>query len=224
MNSLLVVAKQPIPGLTKTRLCPPLNFSQAASLYSCFLCDTLDNMRKVPGVQRIIGFLPENAQRDFQRLAPDMRLICQRGDSLGMRLNHLLTEVLATGSPRAVVINSDSPTLPVEYLIQAFEQLADVDVVLGPTEDGGYYLIGLKQPQPHLLLQVQMSTENVLADTLALAADSRLTVSQLPTWYDVDTIDDLYKLANEISATTTRPIAEATRNWLSQEEWPRLPD
>jgi len=181
-------------------------------------------MRKVPGVQRIIGFLPENAQRDFQRLAPDMRLICQRGDSLGMRLNHLLTEVLATGSPRAVVINSDSPTLPVEYLIQAFEQLADVDVVLGPTEDGGYYLIGLKQPQPHLLLQVQMSTENVLADTLALAADSRLTVSQLPTWYDVDTIDDLYKLANEISATTTRPIAEATRNWLSQEEWPRLPD
>src|SRR5688572_1569601 len=190
-NTLLVVAKQPVPGQTKTRLCPPLSHAQAADLYECFLRDTLDIMRKVPGVQCAIGFLPENAGSYFRQLAPDMELTCQYGASLGERLDHLLTEVLANGSQRAVVMDSDSPTLPVEYLSQAFAQLADADVVLGPTRDGGYYLIGMKQPQPHLLRQVQMSTPHVLTDTLALAKSTKLAVSLLPTWYDIDTIADL---------------------------------
>src|SRR3972149_5777810 len=122
---LLVVAKQPAPGQTKTRLCPPLNPLQAAKLYDCFLRDTLDAMRKISGVRLVIGFLPEAAEGDFQQLAPDMELVCQRGASLGERLDHLLTEALASGSKRAVVMDSDSPTLPVDYISQAFEQLAD---------------------------------------------------------------------------------------------------
>jgi glycosyltransferase A (GT-A) superfamily protein (DUF2064 family) len=134
-------------------------------------------MRKVPSVQRRIAFLPENAQDYFFRLAPDMELTCQYGESLGERLDHLLTEALSSGSEQAVVMDSDSPTLPAEYISQAFDQLAHADVVLGPTQDGGYYLIGLKQPQPHLLRQVQMSTPQVLADTLALAKATGLTAS-----------------------------------------------
>src|SRR5688572_11097193 len=157
-NTLLVVAKRPTAGQTKTRLCPPLSHAQAADLYECFLRDTLDVMRKVPGVQCVLGFLPENARSYFHQLAPDMELTRQYGASLGERLDHLLREVLANGSQRAVVMDSDSPTLPVEYVSRAFDQLDDADVVIGPTQDGGYYLIGMKHPQPPLLRQVQMST------------------------------------------------------------------
>ncbi|MEW5868527.1 MAG: TIGR04282 family arsenosugar biosynthesis glycosyltransferase [Chloroflexota bacterium] len=218
-DTLLVVAKKPTPGQTKTRLCPPLAPGQAADLYTCFLQDTLETMRKVPGVQRGIVYLPEDAQDYFWQLAPDMTLTCQRGASLGERLDHLLSEALAGGSPRAVVMDSDSPTLPADYLVQAFERLAGADVVLGPTQDGGYYLIGLKQPQPHLLRQVQMSTPHVLADTLALAEASGLVVSLLPSWYDVDTIDDLHQLHREITGSNINGHAAATRRWLAQTGW-----
>ena len=216
---LLVVAKQPAPGQTKTRLCPPLSPIQAAELYDCFLRDTLDAMREVPGVQRVIGFLPRDAQGYFNQLAPDMELVCQRGASLGERLDNLLTEALASGAERAVVMDSDSPTLPVAYISQAFERLADVDVVLGPTRDGGYYLIGMKQPQPHLLHQVEMSTPHVLADTLALAKASGLTVSLLPSWYDVDTVVDLAELECELSGASDHCNARAIRRWLAQMDW-----
>jgi rSAM/selenodomain-associated transferase 1 len=218
-DTLLVVAKQPAPGQTKTRLCPPLTHDQAADLYDCFLQDTLNIMRKVPDVRCVIGYLPDDAQGYFRQLAPDMGLTCQRGASLGERLDHLLTEALLGGSQRAVVMDSDSPTLPAAYLSQAFNNLTDVDVVLGPTRDGGYYLIGMKQPQPHLLRQVQMSTPHVLADTLALAESSGLSVSLLPTWYDVDTIGDLHQLDGEIAGLSANGSAVATRRWLSQTDW-----
>ena len=218
-DTLLVVAKQPAPGQTKTRLCPPLTPDQAAYLYDCFLRDTLDTMRKVPGVQRVICFLPENAQEYFNKLAPDMGLVCQRGTSLGERLDNLLTEALASGSQRVVVMDSDSPTLPVAYISQAFEKLTDADVVLGPTRDGGYYLIGLKQPQSHLLRQVQMSTPHVLSDTLSLAEATGLTVALLPAWYDVDTIADLHHLNREITEMSANSSAPATRRWLAEVDW-----
>ena len=221
-DTLLVVAKQPAPGQTKTRLCPPLTPAQAADLYDCFLLDTLDTMRKVKYVQRVIGFLPENAQDYFYQLAPDMGLVCQRGNSLGERLDHLLTEALANGSRRAVVMDSDSPTLPASFITRAFEQLANADVVLGPTQDGGYYLIGLKQPQPHLLREVQMSTPQVLSDTLALAEATGLAVSLLPAWYDVDTIDDLHHLDRELAGMSVNGHARATRRWLSEIVWRNL--
>jgi rSAM/selenodomain-associated transferase 1 len=218
-DTLLVVAKQPTPGQAKTRLCPPLTPAQAADLYDCFLRDTLALMRKVPGVQCMIGYLPEDARDYFHHLAPDMILACQRGASLGERLDRLLTEALAGGSPRAVVIDSDSPTLPEAFIFEAFEQLADADVVLGPTQDGGYYLIGMKQPQAHLLRQVQMSTPHVLTDTLALAKATGLSVSLLPAWYDVDTIADLHQLESEIAGLEPDHRAAATRRWLAQTDW-----
>lgn len=213
LSTLLVVAKQPTPGQTKTRLCPPLTHEQAASLYECFLRDTLDTMRKVRDVQCVIGFHPAAAQDYFKWLAPDMKLACQHGDSLGERLDHLLTETLSNGSQRAVVMDSDSPSLPANYISQAFEQLASADVVIGPTRDGGYYLIGMKQPQPHLLRQVEMSTPNVLADTLALGRATGLNVSLLPAWYDIDTVTDLHQLEDELGKNGN---ASATRQWLAR--------
>lgn len=223
-DTLLVVAKQPAPGQTKTRLCPPLTSFQAAELYECFLRDTLDAMREVPGVEPVIGYLPDDAQDYFHQLAPDMSLIRQRGSSLGERLDDLLKQALNGGSQKAVVMDSDSPTLPADYLSMAFEQLTETDVVLGPTTDGGYYLIGVKQPQPRLLRQVQMSTSHVLADTLALAKASGLSISLLPSWYDIDTIADLRRLESEIAEMSANGRAAATSRWLAHSGWRDMPE
>jgi rSAM/selenodomain-associated transferase 1 len=171
----------------------------------------------------MIGFLPDNARDYFHLLAPDMELTCQRGTSLGERLDHLLTEALASGSQKAVVMDSDSPTLPVEHISRAFALLDEADVVLGPTMDGGYYLIGLKRSQPQLLRQVQMSTPHVLTDTLALAEASGLAVSLLPTWYDIDTIADLHQLNDEITRPNSNGSAAATRQWLTRTNWRNPP-
>ncbi len=212
-NVLLVVAKKPSPGQTKTRLCPPLNCKQAADLYECFLCDTLAVMRDVPNVTPKIVYLPQDAHDYFRNLAPDMDLVQQRGESLGERLDNLLTDVLLDGADKAVVMNSDSPTLPKAYLIQAFDQLSATDVVLGPTLDGGYYLIGVKEPQPGILRDVEMSTPYVLRDTLELARKAGVTVSLLPEWYDVDTVEELHRLRNDISGLQNNSCA-CTRAWL----------
>jgi len=212
---LLVVAKRPAAGQTKTRLCPPLSGAAAAALYACFLRDTLDIMRQVPDVGRGIGYLPETAAAYFAALAPDMHLSLQQGDSLGERLDHLLTAALEAGAAQAVVLDSDSPTLPADYLVQAFDALAGAnDVVLGPCDDGGYYLLGLKRPQPRLLRDVQMSTPYVVRDTLALAAQLGLTVTLLPTWYDVDTLAELDRLRAELIDAPPH-VARHTRAFLA---------
>ncbi len=198
-NALLVIAKRPAPGQTKTRLTPPLSPEQAAQLYECFLKDTLDVARAVPGVTRLINYAPLDKAEYFAQLAPDFGRVPQIGESLGERLDNALTHCLIErGFRRAVITDSDSPTLPARYLAQAFECLEHADVVLGPCADGGYYLIGLKQPQPRLTREVPMSTPNVLRDTLALAAQLNLRAALLPAWYDVDTAEELQRLQVEL--------------------------
>jgi uncharacterized protein len=215
---LLVVAKRPAAGQTKTRLCPPLSGEVAAALYECFLHDTLDVMRQVPGVARGIGYLPEDATDYFRQLAPDMALTPQRGADLGERLDHLLTNALRAGAREAVVMDSDSPTLPAEYLAMAFAALdGEADVALGPCDDGGYYLIGLKRPQPRLLHDVAMSTPFVVRDTVALASELGLRVALLPQWYDVDTVAELDRLRVELRETPTQ-VGWHTRAFLHEDE------
>ena len=217
-NALLVIAKRPTPGRTKTRLTPPLTTEQAAALYECFLVDTLDLARRVPDTDRLIAFLPAEERSYFAALAPDFELVLQEGAGLGERLDNALTGCLRQGYERAIIMNSDGPTLPAAHLAQAFAALRDgADVTLGPSADGGYYLIGVKQPTPRLLREVRMSTPTVLADTLALAAEEGLRVELLPAWYDVDEAVDLARLARELAdappevATHTRALLDAWR-------------
>ena len=215
-KALFVVAKQPAAGQTKTRLCPPLDGATAAALYECFLRDTLALMMQVAGVQRSIAYLPEDADGYFRDLAPAMGLTPQRGADLGARLDQLLTDALAGGAQQAVVMDSDSPTLPAAYIAQAFALLdGPYDVVIGPCDDGGYYLIGLKQPQPRLFHEVTMSTPTVVRDTLAIAAELGLQIALLPTWYDVDTVAELARLRQEF-AEAAPEIAPQTRRFLAQ--------
>ena len=212
-NALLVIAKRPAPGQTKTRLTPPLLPQQASDLYECFLQDTLEVARAVPDVSLWVHYAPEAAQSYFEQLAPDFGLRPQVGESLGPRLDQVLTRCLAEGFERAVIMDSDSPTLPADYVAQAFTALDAADVVLGPCEDGGYYLIGLKRPQPRLLREVEMSTPHVLRDTLALAQKTGVPAALLPSWYDVDTAQELERLRADLAAHTNG-AAPRTRAFL----------
>jgi rSAM/selenodomain-associated transferase 1 len=217
-RALMVVAKQPAPGQTKTRLSPPLTGAQAADLYACFLSDTLDLIRRARELidfQPIIVYLPENAAPYFHTLAPDFEMLVQQGADLSERLNHATTHCLTIGGyQQAVIMDSDSPTLPVECLHQAFTALESADVSLGPCDDGGYYLIGLKRPAPSLFLQVVMSTPQVVSDTLARAKSEQLTVATLPLCYDIDYLDDVRRLAEELH-TLPSEIALHTRAFLT---------
>ncbi len=200
-NILLVVAKRPAPGQTKTRLTPPLTPEQASTLYECFLRDTLDLIRQAAThhpIQPAIAYLPASEIDYFRQLAPDFELIVQEGPDLGERLDNALTSSLGNGYARAVIMDSDSPTLPAACLVEAFTALDHADVTLGPCADGGYYLIGLKRPAPRLLRAVRMSTPTVLQDTISLAEQEGLTVHLLPTWYDVDTVAELGQLIDEL--------------------------
>jgi len=215
LNALIVVAKRPAPGKTKTRLCPPLTPDLASALYESFLFDTLDQMRQVTHSHHVIAYLDEPDY--FQHLAPDFELIPQEGHDLGERLDRALTSYLSRGYERAVIMDSDSPTLPPHYLSQAFDVLSDgADVVLGPCDDGGYYLIGIKRPTPRLLREVHMSTPTVAAETIALAKEEGLNLISLPVWYDVDDAASLSRLRQEIE--TLHPfVAVHTRQFLQQD-------
>ncbi|RME76519.1 MAG: glycosyltransferase [Chloroflexi bacterium] len=212
---LLTIAKRPAAGRTKTRLSPPLTPEQAAQLYECLLRDTLLLLRRLTGVRRGIVYTPPSARGYFAQLAPDFDLLPQQGDTLGHRLDNALTHYLTHGYRQVAIMNSDGPTLPLACLQEAFDALArGADVVLGPSDDGGYYLIGLTRPAPRLLREVQMSTPTVLADTLALAAAEGLRVHLLPPWYDVDDAPSLHRLAREL-VDAPPETAPHTRRYLA---------
>jgi rSAM/selenodomain-associated transferase 1 len=215
-HALIVMAKRPSPGRTKTRLSPPLSLEQAAYLYQCFLKDTLDLMSQVKEADPVIAYLPAEEQAFFKALAPNFRLEAQKGENLGERLDNASQRILKHGHQKVVLINSDGPTLPVAYLNAAFEQLSDDrDIVIGPSEDGGYYLIGMQQPITQILRSVEMSTPNVTQDTLMLAERASLVVHMLPEWYDVDDANTLQRLITDLE-TTPEQIAHHTRGYLSQ--------
>lgn len=217
-RALAVVAKTPAPGQTKTRLTPPLTGEQASGLYECFLRDTVEIIRATQqqiALTPIIAYLPQGDEDYFRQLAPDFELLLQQGNNLSERLDHATTHCLKNGYDQVVIMDSDSPTLPVTNLIQAFATLEQADVSLGPCADGGYYCIGLKQPAPSLFLQVTMSTDHVVTDTLTQAATAKLSVELLPGCYDIDYAADLKHLIAELK-TLPNTVAAHTRAFLAE--------
>jgi glycosyltransferase A (GT-A) superfamily protein (DUF2064 family) len=133
------------------------------------------------------------------------------GVDIGDCLSQVLGRLLAAGHPRAIALNSDGPTLPESRLRQAFARLDGTDVVLGPSEDGGYYLIGLKQACPELFRDIEWSSERVTAQTLARAQAMGLSVALLPPWYDVDTSADLDRLQGELATLPATALPHTRR-------------
>ena len=202
--SLIMVAKKPEPGFTKTRLCPPFTPQEAAQFYRCLMLDTLKLVNQVQGVEHCVAYAPIGARSYFQSLVPrGFRLIPQQGTDLGERLANVLADRFQHGYRKVVVMNSDGPTLPLSYLEQAFRQLQQCDVSLGMGHDGGYYLIGMNQMRPELFENIAWSTDQVIYQTLDACRRLQLKVHRLPQWYDVDVGDDLQQLRADLVKNPT---------------------
>jgi rSAM/selenodomain-associated transferase 1 len=202
------MAKASAPGRTKTRLVPPLTFEEAADLNTAFLQDVADNVLLASssatpeaGIAGYAAFGPPGSENFFQHtLPPSIGLIDAWLPNFGDCLLHTIEEIFARGHRSAVVLNSDSPTLPTAFLVETAEALARPGdrAVLGPSSDGGYYLLGLKTVHRRLFEGIAWSTERVAEQTFERAREINLQVHQLPVWYDVDDAESLRRLQNEI--------------------------
>src|SRR6266513_2118638 len=240
--ALAVMTKAPQAGRVKTRLVPPLTPDEAAELNKCFLRDTAAaisvccsgglrspnavSARLHPGAHRaprqcsaIAVYTPIGAESAYTDILPaDFSLLPQRGDEFGERLYFAVEDLFKCGFDSLCLIDSDSPTVPAETFEQAVELLSASEdhVVLGPSDDGGYYLIGMKKPHRHLFEQVDWSTERVLNQTTQRAAEIDLEVKLLPKGFDVDDDASLRRLCNELlTDTTSADIAPHTREFLA---------
>ena len=214
--AIAVMAKAPMAGHVKTRLVPPLTREEAAELYRCLLLDKIRQVGTLSGVDPYLAYTPPEARAQMASLAPqDFTLIPQAGSDLGDRLHRLSAVLLDGGHPGVIIIDSDTPTLPSTYLLDALDRIQNesTDLVLGPAEDGGYYLIGLKRPCRSLFDSIPWSGPSVLSETLRRASAQRLEVATLPTWFDVDTPSDLLRLRNDL-ATNGSGLAPHTRAFL----------
>ena len=203
--AIAIMAKVPQQGAVKTRLVPPLSARDAAALGTAFLRDIAGNLLAAAAAEPIAGFVaysPAGAEGVLRPLLPDgIALLPPRRSGLGASLFDAAADLLAAGYGAACLVNADSPTLPTASLVAAARALAMPGdrVALGPTEDGGYYLIGLKQPHRRLFEDIAWSTGRVFRQTLDRAAELGLAAAILPSWYDVDDLASLRRLAAELS-------------------------
>ena len=203
---VVMVVKEPVAARVKTRLCPHLSPAQAAELYALFIRDMLEELSGIVksgaepptgpawSVRLALACSPEGAEKRFEGLSPVPVLIFpQRGNDLGERLLHIFTKLCGEGYDQVHIINSDSPDMPCSLIYESIRLLEtrQVDLVLGPCEDGGYYLIGSKRPIPALFQDIPWSTDRVLALTLERARTMGLSLELLEQWYDIDTYDDI---------------------------------
>lgn len=193
---IAIMAKMPQAGAVKTRLCPPLIPAEAADLYRCFLLDKITQVRTLKAVSPVIAYTPLSGKNFFEVLAPGFALIPQQGADLGARLANCFAHLFEAGYTGVLAIDSDTPTLPTDFLQQAIDLIAtpQTDVVLGPSDDGGYYLIGLRQLHRELFKKMPWSTAQVLPETMRRAEAKGLKVVCLPPWFDVDTPAELERL------------------------------
>ncbi len=199
-----VMAKASQPGLSKTRLCPPLTFEEAASFNTAFLKDIAENLAAAASEASLAGafaYGPPKSEAFFRAHFPrGMALYEVWRPNFGDCLSEAMTRLFAAGHRAACVLNSDSPTLPASLLAEMARILAQPGdrAVLGPSSDGGYYLLACKRLYPRLFEDVDWSTERVFAQTLDRAAEIGLPVNVLPEWYDVDDAASLRLLAGEL--------------------------
>ncbi len=203
---LIVFAKNPIPNQVKTRLIPTLSPEQAATLYTAFLIDWCETLAELPDVDIVIVYTPPEAQPDLQALIGENAIyIPQIGTDLGERLTSATQWAMEQGYTKILVVGSDSPTLPISYISQAITLLDSRDIVIGPSTDGGYYLIGfsaeaLTTTVPLVFEEIAWSTADVFQQTFARIHEAQATLGLLPPWYDIDTAEDLAFLHAHLTA------------------------
>jgi uncharacterized protein len=214
---LVVMAKAPRPGMVKTRLAQSLPVDAVTEFYCCLLNDTIELGRSLGAVEVAI-MCPSTDVEELTRWANGaVKVVAQEGKGLAAGLTSVFAHFAAEGERRVIAFNSDSPHLPASVLQRAFETLTEYDVVVGPTYDGGYYLVGAKAPHPALFRGDGMGTKSALDSLLARARMQQLSVGFTDAFYDIDVADDLSRLIAELRLDPGR--APRTAAWLA--EWTR---
>ncbi len=221
--ALAIMTKAPRPGTVKTRLQPPLTADQAATLNVCFLRDTAISISRACSdpdlrssvVARGVGvFTPAGSESDYAEILPrEFDLLPQRGNEFGERLTNAIEDLLRVGFDSCCLIDSDSPTVSSDTFLSAVRSLRprNDQLVLGPSSDGGYYLIGMRRLHRRVFEGIDWSTERVFVQTVARANAIGLPVELLPVFSDVDDRAALQHLCDELlgSATNTAPATKA---------------
>jgi len=197
-GALIIFGKVPEPGAVKTRMSPPLTPGQAAQLYEAFLRDALAQYH-YPAVDRLLYLSPTDRTLP-QGLVPEgVALHTQRGAGLGERMDRAFHASFEAGYGRIVIIGTDHPTLPPAFIRQAFQALERPEsICIGPSEDGGFYLLGMNRYYPELFEGMRYSHADVFRETQERAERTGARLTLLPTWYDVDTPDDLQRLIRDL--------------------------
>jgi rSAM/selenodomain-associated transferase 1 len=203
-NALAVMAKAPVAGQVKTRLLPTFTDKEAAELYRSLLLDQLDHLRKLDTADFYLAFAPEHARRSMEQLAPPcFDLFPQQGEDLGARMQAVFARLFAAGHKHIVLIGGDVAPVPSIFFDEAYDFLAAAGerVVLGPSRDGGYYLVGCNRLTPQIFAGMTWSHSEVLAQTRIKLASLKIDTHLLPTWFDVDTPDDVHYLQAVLGTT-----------------------
>jgi uncharacterized protein len=214
---LVIMAKAPKPGAVKTRLTPSLSLNAVVAFYCCLLDDTLALARSLSDVEVAI-MCPDSDVAELTQLAGnEASVVAQKGEGLAAGLTSVFAHFTEERQRRIIAFNSDSPHLPRSVLENAFETLAAHDVVVGPTHDGGYYLVGAKTSHPTLFAHDGMGTSSALERLLSRVRVLELSLGFVDPFYDIDVSDDLTRLAAELRLAPER--APRTAMWLK--EWER---
>jgi uncharacterized protein len=211
---LVIMAKAPRPGAVKTRLTPSLSPEAVAAFYRCLLEDTLALARSL-GVEVSIMCPSPDANELAQLAGAEVTVVAQKGEGLAAGLISVFARFAGDHQRRVIAFNSDSPHLPRSVVVDAFEMLVAHDIVVGPTYDGGYYLVGAKASHPMLFEPDGMSTNSAMEKLLSRARTLDRSVGFVEPFYDVDVAEDLTRLAAELRLAPTR--APRTSMWLK--EW-----
>jgi rSAM/selenodomain-associated transferase 1 len=190
-------------GAVKTRLAAAVGDAAASRLYRQFVATTAERFADV-GQQRTIYYWPAHESAAFAQVAGKCwQTAAQCEGDLGTRMQDFFQRCFAAGNRRVVLIGSDSPTLPTQYVRQAFDLLESRAVVLGPSEDGGYYLVGARGRTPPIFAEIAWSTPGVWRQTVRCLKQAGISFGTLPTWYDVDDYQQLVRMADELRAAST---------------------
>lgn len=203
--------------MVKTRLTPSLPVEAVTEFYRCLLDDTLTLTRSLSDVEIAIMCPEPDVDELTSEVGPGLRVVAQTGEGLAAGLISVFAQFAAEGR-RVIAFNSDSPHLPASVLESGFEALLASDVVVGPTHDGGYYLVGATATHPALFEGDRMGTTSALDALLARARSLQLSVAFTQPFYDIDVADDLTRLADDLRSAPDR--APRTASWL--EQWERV--